>query len=175
MTIAAIVVGAALLFLGRRLFWLFVGGVGFVAGMMLASVFLEGQSEMMALLIALVVGLIGALLAIFLQKLAVGIGGFFAGAYILFNLAWRFDQEQYAWVAFILGGILGALLVLALFDWALILLSSLTGATAIARVLPLEPAITLILFVVLVVAGIATQAAQLRRKPARQPARAAGV
>jgi hypothetical protein len=175
MTIIAILVGLALLFFGRRLFWLFVGGIGFIAGMMLAMVFLEGQSEWVALLIGLVAGVIGALLAIFLQKLAIGVAGFFAGAYLLFNLAQRFDQQEYAWVAFIAGGILGSLLVLVLFDWALILLSSFTGATAIAQALPLEQNLTLIAFVILVVAGIITQAAQLRRRVPAPSAPARGT
>ena len=38
MPIINILVGAALLLLGRRLFWLFVAGVGFVAGMQLADI-----------------------------------------------------------------------------------------------------------------------------------------
>jgi hypothetical protein len=166
MTIGAIIVGLALLFFGRRLFWLFVGGIGFVAGLMLSAAFLEGQPEWVALLIALAAGVIGALLAIFLQKLAIGLAGFLAGAYLLLTLARRFDQEQYGWVAFIAGGILGALLVLVLFDWALILLSSFTGATAIAQALPVEQTIALIAFLILLVIGIASQAAQLRRTSA---------
>ena len=37
-----IIAGLAVLFFGRRLFWLFVGGVGFIVGFQIASEVLQG-------------------------------------------------------------------------------------------------------------------------------------
>jgi len=77
-----IILGGALLVAGRTLFWLFVGAAGFVTGMQLATRFTQ-SSEGPAIIIGLVIGLIFALLAIFLQRIAITIAGFLAGGYIL--------------------------------------------------------------------------------------------
>jgi hypothetical protein len=166
MIILAIAVGLALAFFGRQLFWLFVGGIGFAAGMSFASGVVEGQSDWVTLLIAIAAGIVGALLAIFLQRFAIGLGGFVAGGYATLNLLSRSGEGQWGWIAFILGGILGALLVIFLFDWALIFLSSVTGALLVADSLKLEPQTAWITFLGLTVAGIAVQATQMRRTAA---------
>ena len=69
------IVGLAVLLLGRRLFWLFVGAVGFAVGLHAArAVFSEGP-EWLVVVGALVLGVGGAILAIAFQWLAVGLGG----------------------------------------------------------------------------------------------------
>src|SRR5580692_6917393 len=73
--IAAIVVGILLLFLGRKLFWLFVAAIGFVVGAEVAATMFPHQSEWV-LIFGVVLGLIGALVAILVQKVAIGVGGF---------------------------------------------------------------------------------------------------
>src|ERR1041385_6576614 len=124
MMFLAVLVGLALAFFGRQLFWLFVGGAGFAAGLLFATTFFQGQSELMALIIAVVAGVLGALLSILLQRFAIGLAGFVAGGYAFLNLAGALGHEDLAWVGFLIGAIIGALLVLALFDWALIVLSA---------------------------------------------------
>jgi hypothetical protein len=101
MDIARIVVGIALLTLGRKLFWLFVGVAGFVLGFGLATQFLRGQPDWIVLVIALVAGLVGVLLALFLQRLAVGVAGFIAGGYILINLlnALGWQTGEVSWLS----------------------------------------------------------------------------
>lgn len=173
MDIVRILVGVALLILGRRLFWLFVGLVGFVAGITLATQFLSGQPDWLVLVIALVAGLLGVLLALFLQQLAVGVAGFVAGGYIIVNLLSMLmaetDQLLY-WLIFLIGGIIGAVLVILLFDWALIVLSSLTGATLIVQAAGLNPTLTLVLFVVLLVVGFVIQASSMTEREQPPPA-----
>jgi hypothetical protein len=70
------------------------------------------------------------------------------------------------------GGLLGAFLTAALLDPALIIMSSLAGATAVSQNVPLQPPVQTVLFVVLLVLGIAVQVGQYTRetKPQR-PAR----
>jgi hypothetical protein len=120
MTLLAIVVGLALLLFGRQLFWLFVGGAGFAAGMALATDLFQGQSDWLILVVALLAGLVGALLSVFLQRLAIGMAGFFAGGYAVLTLALKLGHPDWTWIAFLLGGVVGVLLVMVLFDWALI-------------------------------------------------------
>lgn len=156
-------VGVALLLFGRRLFWLFVAGVGFVVSAVLATEAFGDRSDWLTLMIALGVGLVGAILCVFVQKLIVRIAGFFAGGYVAYSLVLRFNQPTLNWVGFLLGGILGAILVLVLFDWALIILSSLTGATVLAQNFPFDRALAALLFVTFLITGLLVQSSQLRR------------
>lgn len=155
-----VLVGLAVLFFGRRLFWLFVGGIGFIVGFEMASEMLQGQSPWLILLIAVVVGVLGAIVSIFLQRIVIGIAGFFAGGYFAAALAaTQFHQTSTGahWTAFIIGGIVGAMLTMLLLNPALIVLSSLAGATAVAQNAPLNQDQQALLFFVLLVLGIIVQ------------------
>jgi hypothetical protein len=160
-----ILIGAAMLLFGRQLFWLFVGGVGFIVGFDLAAQALGRQPEWLILLIALGVGLLGAIASIFLQRVLVGIAGFLAAGYFASAAAVSLSngRSQISLIAFAVGGILGAILTMAMLDPALILLSTLSGATAICQNVPMQSSARSILFVVLVVLGIIVQFASYSR------------
>src|SRR6266540_1946795 len=138
--IVGALIGVVILLFGRKLFWLCVAAVGFAAGVEIAPHVVHEPSSLMALIIALVLGLIGALLALFLQKIAIAVLGFLAGGKLAGAIAAAFlvQYAQYSTIVFLAGGIVGAILLLALFDWALIVVSSLIGAHLIqsAVVLP---------------------------------------
>ncbi|HEX2996121.1 MAG TPA: hypothetical protein VHP14_14950 [Anaerolineales bacterium] len=163
LNVVNLILGGALLAAGRKLFWLFVGVAGFVTGIQLATRFWQG-SDTLTLVIGLAVGVIFALLAIFLQTIAIGIAGFFAGAYVLTMLAGMLGigEGMVFWVVYIVGGILGVILVVFLFDWALITLSSLAGASLIVQAFA-PNAIGGLLFFVLFLAGVLFQGTLLRR------------
>lgn len=112
-SIVQFILGGALLIAGRKLFWLFVGAVGFVVGMTLATMFVASDSEVLKLIIALIAGALGAGLALAMQSLAVGLAGFLAGGYgvlTLLNLMdWNLGNLQ--WLLVIVGGVFGAILV----------------------------------------------------------------
>jgi hypothetical protein len=170
-TVLSALVGLALLVLGRKLYWLFVGGIGFVAALGLATRFVGAMPEWLQILVAVVVGLVGALLAILAQKVAIGLAGFVGGGLILalglemFGL----DLTGLWWLAaFVVGGLIGAFVVSAAFDWALILLSSLAGASLIVEALPLGRLLEIVVYGTAVVAGIVAQAA-LRRAEKHDP------
>ncbi len=168
--IAGAVIGAVILLFGRKIFWLCVAAIGFAAGVELAPHLVHEPSPALALTLALVLGFVGALLALFLQKLAVGVAGFIAGGRLAVGLMTTF-LVQYAshyWVVFIIGGIIGALLLLMLFDWALIFISSLIGAHLIANAITLPPTGHVLLLAVLALGGVIVQATTFRRTvPAR--------
>jgi len=168
-----ILIGLALVFFGRKLFWLFVGCVGFIVGAEFAERALQGQPEWLILLIALGVGLLGAIISIFLQRVVIGIAGFFAGGYCLSALAptvLHSNHEGVAWIAFVVGGLLGAILIITLLDPALIAMSSLAGATAVAQHVPLDSSVKPWLFLGLLVLGIIVQTGQYaREKKSRRP------
>ena len=167
--ILSILIGAIILFFGRRLFWLCVAAVGFAAGMEFAPHLMHEPTPILQLSIAIVFGFIGALLALFLQKVAIAIAGFLAGGKLAMALVAAFITEgaRYPGIAFIVGGIIGAILLLALFDWALIVMSSVVGAYLIGYTVVLPSTGATLLFVGLTAIGIIVQAAAFRgRAPA---------
>ena len=160
------VLGAVILLFGRKLFWLCVAAVGFAAGVELAPQIVHQPSPVLQLTFAIVLGLIGALLALFLQKLAITVVGFLAGGRVALALAAAFfvQHASYYWIVFVIGGVIGAVLLLTLFDWALVFISSLLGAYLILRVITLPPTGTTILLIALTALGIVAQTAMLRRR-----------
>jgi hypothetical protein len=163
--IISVIVGVAILLFGRKLFWLFVAALGFAVGLEIAAYFMKEPPQWMMLLVAVGCGVIGALLAILLQKIAIAVAGFIAGGRIAWALAAAFfvEHAHYRGLTFVIGGILGALLLLALFDWVLILLSSIEGAHLIGRGITLPEKGAMILFIALAVIGVIVQGSMLRR------------
>ena len=161
--IVSIVLGALILLFGRRLFWLFVAVVGFWMGVELTPYLLQHPPPWLGIVVALLLGVIGAALAFILQKLAIAISGFVVGGYLVVTLLHLPPQQS--WIAFLIGGILGAILLLVLFDWALIFFSAMAGAGIIVRHVH-APTIETVLFLGLAILGIVFQAALLgRRRP----------
>ena len=164
--IVGALIGAVILFFGRKLFWLCVAAIGFAAGVELAPHLVHEPSALLSLTIAILLGIIGALLAVFLQKIAIGVLGFLAGGKLAGAIAAAFfvHYAQHSTIVFVIGGIIGAVLLLVLFDWALIVVSSLIGAHLIvyqsAIVLPQSGSI--IVFIGLAVLGVLVQVASLR-------------
>src|SRR5438105_15184149 len=95
--IIGVVIGVAILLFGRKLFWLFVAALGFAMGLEIAAYFMHEPPVWMTLLVALVLGVLGALLAILLQKFAIAVAGFIAGGRIAWALAAAFfvDHAHY--------------------------------------------------------------------------------
>lgn len=152
--------GLALLLAGRRIFWLVLGVVGFFFGFDLAERLLGLESHGLGLILGLLAGLLGVVVAIFLQKVAVGVAGFLIGGYLTLTLV-QADPGSLSGgdlLVFIVGGVVCAFLALWLFEVALILLSALAGAALVVGSVPLESGATTLGFLVLVVLGIAVQA-----------------
>src|SRR3989442_15059137 len=87
-------IGVVILLFGRKLFWLCVAAVGFAAGVELAPRLIHEPSTLLALTVAIVLGLIGALLAIFLQKIAIAVVGFLAGGKLALAIAAAFFVQH---------------------------------------------------------------------------------
>lgn len=154
--------GITLLVAGRKLYWLFVGVIGFVIGVVFTSQIFTGLSDLALTAIALTAGVIGAVLAIAVQRLALPIAGFLAGGYILKTLLDTLGLNQAAWLPFLIGGIIGAVVVAMLFDPALIGLSALLGASMLVSMLSVERWMGLALLVVLSAIGVTIQLAGMR-------------
>ncbi|MDX1475885.1 MAG: hypothetical protein R3309_17055 [Reinekea sp.] len=159
-----ILFGVGLLFFGRRAFWLFVAGAGFVAGLSLANRLLQGP-EWVGVVVGLVIGLLTALLAVAVQRFAIGLAGFLVGGYIALQALSVLNLEGgwVAFVGFIAGGLIGIIMIGMFLGWALISLSSLAGAALILNALNLDGGLGMVVFMILVVVGVVFQARELRR------------
>jgi hypothetical protein len=165
MAFATLIVGIALLTMGRKLFWLFIAVVGFYFGLMIATRFL-GDFESAVLPIAVILAIGGAVLAFFLQRIALGAAGFLIGGYLALTIAAP-ESMSFGWpmvALFFAGGLIGALLVALIFDWALVILTALTGTLLILDSLPLQPPLLTLLFAVLFLLGMALQLGLLRSR-----------
>lgn len=170
MVIPALLLGLALLVAGRRVFWLFVGAVGFLYGWSVAPILSPNGSAGLLLVIAVVGGVIGAVLAIFAQKLAVGFAGGMMGGYLAWALVHgaTWEPRHFTELSFLVGFVVGAVLVLVLFDWALIIWSCVAGSALILQTFHPAPLLKGILFVALATLGIVFQANLLGRERQRR-------
>ncbi|MGC9323927.1 MAG: hypothetical protein ACP5G0_04170 [Desulfomonilia bacterium] len=158
--ILQILIGIALLTFGRRLFWLFVGTMGFMFGLCAAPLAFPTENTLVLYLIALISGIIGVILALFLQHVIIAAAGFLAAGYLTVTVLERLSlhMDRFSWLIFLAGGILGAIFILAVFDWALIALTSLTGAAFITDLVQIHPRLVPVLFGALTIIGIVVQA-----------------
>ena len=189
-----LLLGVVLLAFGRRLFWVFVGAVGFVAGIRFAEHFHLNVPDETVIIYSIIAGVVCAVMAIAIRKVAVAAAGFFAGGYFLvqlFNVSGGLGTaggpQVAPWLLFLVGGLIGAVLMNVIFNWTLIVLSSIGGATLICETLTankdsvqnalsfysgvkthgdapsLDPHIVSIVFTVLVILGVLVQAGTFRR------------
>ena len=154
----ALLAGIVLLVAGRRLFWLFVGLVGFITVYRWFEPYSAAQPNGRWLL-AILAGIVGIVLAIFLQRVAISVAGFFAGGWFavqLFGLHMAHARGGDLLI-FVIAGVIAAILAVALFDLALVILSSLAGADLIVGALHPRPGVAKLLLLGLAVVGIAVQ------------------
>jgi Domain of unknown function (DUF4203) len=163
MSIINVLIGVGLVFFGRRAFWLFVAAAGFVAGLSLANRLLQGP-EWVGLVVGIGIGLLAALLAVLVERFAIGLAGFLVGGYIALQVlpALNLQGNWSTVVAFIVGGVIGLILISTFLDWALIGLSTLAGAALVVQALNMDGGLALIVFIILVLVGVVFQARELR-------------
>jgi hypothetical protein len=157
-----LILGIGLLFSGRRLFWLFVAAAGFFAGVEITARFWHGP-EWLSIVVGVAVGILFAALAMALKTIAISVAGFFLGGSALLSLAAAFGIERGLFVLYIIGGILGVIFISAFFDWALIAISSLAGASMIARTLEMSRPVAGLIFLLLLIIGIVVQANDMQK------------
>lgn len=163
MSILRVLIGFILVLMGRKLYWLFVAVVGFIVGFVLAEILFPQGSTWLLILLGLAVGSICALLAVFVNRLAIALVGFFGGGFLAIQLlaALGINGENFHWVPFLIGGIIGTILAALLFDWALIIFSSLVGAFLISSIWEITPTWANILTLLIFLIGVVIQAGLL--------------
>ena len=161
-----IVLGILMLMGGRRFFWVFIGAMGFIAGVTYGQEIFGLESLKVLLIAASILGVAGIVIALFMQGIAFGIAGFLAGSYVGFSLLpliGTFSPEM-TWLIALGGGVAGVVLTMVLIDWMLIFLSSVTGAAIIVHFLSPETWVRPTIWIALSVAGIVIQTIFFIRK-----------
>lgn len=159
MVVLQILLAIALLMVGRELFWVLAGVMGFIAAATWASAFFRDLSDVRLILIAILAGVAGAVIATTVQWLGVALTGFLGGGYLATTLLAILGVSVGStdWLVYVIGGIIGAIVFISLFNWALIILSALGGATILVQALGITRPLSLIAIVVLAVIGLVVQ------------------
>jgi len=157
--------GGSLLIWGRKLFWLFVAAAGFFTGWQIGARVVGGP-EWLGIAVGIFFAIGGALLATFLKSIAIGIAGFLMGGSIFMSLAGfiGLDQGLVGWIVYLVGGIGGVILINMSFEWGLIVLSSLGGASLMVQAFSMDGIVRVVAFLALLVFGLVFQSRQLGKE-----------
>ena len=157
--IISIIVGIAVLVMGRQIFWVFIAGLGFILGLLFSSQFYDAQFGWQTLVISAGIAIVGALLAFTVQRLAAGIAGLATGWYLTIVVLsyMNIDLGQIESVIPYIIGIISGILLFLYFDWGVIIASSMAGAAIVISATSLSRNVELALLVMLALIGVAIQ------------------
>jgi hypothetical protein len=156
------IIGALILFYGRDMDWLFVTGIGLLAGLRFAPVFLpESTPAWLILVIAAGPAILCFLILNRDRNTGLAVSGFLAGG--IFALDYLGLHSAPAWASFLAGGIAGLIGLIALKDWLLILLSSALGAVLVMQAFNMPVFLRAIISIGLFVVGSLVQALMFTR------------
>jgi hypothetical protein len=157
--------GLGLVFFGKKLFWIFIGAAGFIFGFSVSQTLLESSPMWVYLAAGAICAGVAVMLIRLLKNIAFGLGGFAAGVYIGYGIqqVLELDLGWVSWVVIIVCGVIGAALMLKLFEMALIILTAGGGALLVTQSVPAVPPGSQILFLGLVLLGILSQSRRNQR------------
>ena len=161
-----LVLGIVILIFGKRLFMLVVAAAAFYITAMAAQKYFGEASKTTILSLAAIVGLAAGVFTKMFKSVAIGIAGYTIAGYILSENAaeWGItvssENERFL---FVIGGLIGSLLVSFLLDIGLMFLSCVLGAQLILHYFQLDAETEKWLFVLLVLVGLVIQAGIMRK------------
>jgi len=175
MTTIYVIIGFVLLIAGRRALWLSVMGVVFVATTQFLTHFLFDMKASTITLIAAGASLVVLVLYLLIEKSTIFILGAIGGGLVGIITVNSFfslpaDPLLQSFVSFLAGSALGMLLIQLLFQWTMVVFSSLMGAYLVSGVIGELPLFRLTAMVLLTIAGLFIQTRLMRQtRPERNP------
>ncbi len=153
-----VVAGLLLLLLGRQLYTALLGLLGFFVSYAMLSDLVTLASDL-RLMVAVGIGVVSALLAFVVRKVAVAVAGAMlgAGSALWASGFYGLQVEVLWWVVTAAAALLGAWLLRQVFETALIVVSSFIGALLIVAAVDLQGLPAHAAVAVLIVAGVAFQ------------------
>jgi hypothetical protein len=151
------IIGGIVLFLGRELNFLFAGTMAFLIALRLTPMLPSQWPDWTQWAFMIGLGIIAALLTFVDERAGFAISGFLAGGFVAAE--WYTPNALVIPVMpFILGGVLGALILGLFTDWALILISSLIGGYYLTTLFRLAQTPRILITAGFIVVGALVQA-----------------
>lgn len=162
MTFFVILISTALIILGRKALWLGLFSAVFIASSHFLSYFLFDQPDSTVWIIAGILAGICLVLYLTLEKAMVVLLGAIGGGYAVYTITnaiqlVSLDTFSKKTIAFVLGGLIGVIVLKLVFEWAMSTFSALIGAYMVTTLLPEQPIFQLALLVGLTLIGIGIQ------------------
>lgn len=161
-SLVLLVLGIAILLFGQRLVILLIGTAAFYITAQAAKKYFGEASRTTVLMIATLAGIGAGVFTKMFRNIAVGIAGYTIAGFVLASHAgqWGIKAENERFV-FVVGGVIGSLLVSFALDFGLKVISSVLGAILIVQYFQLEQGVSRWLAILLVVAGFFVQSGLL--------------
>jgi uncharacterized membrane protein len=150
------VIGGILLFLGRELNFLFAGAMAALIGFRLSPLLPPQWPAWSDAAFMITLGVIAAIIVLINERLGYFLSGFLAGGFLLIEY-YAPNQLTVPLLPFVVGGVIGALILGLLTEWALILVSSGIGAAYVLNLFRLDPTAEILIGAGLFVIGAVTQ------------------
>ena len=152
-------VGFLTLILGRQYYAVYVGAITFMLARIYIPQFFPKQSISNVSVTSIVAGILVGGLSFSLKRILAIIASFFVGGSLVFGVAdiVGLDPAFQTWTAFVIAGVIGAVLTLLAFDFAVIFLSAVYGASLILQSLHLPGFSQLFWLILLAAFGIIVQ------------------
>jgi len=132
------IIGGIILFLGRELNFLFAGGMAALIGFRLTPKLPPAWSEWSDYAFIVGLAVVAAAAVIANERAGYFISGFLAGGFVLVEY-YEPGVLTLPLVPFIVGGVIGALIIGVFTEWALIVVTSLIGAIYATTLFRLTP------------------------------------
>ena len=161
MLIARAVFAAIVLFLGQELNFLFAGGLAALIGFRLTPLLPAAWPSWSYYAFLLALAIIGGAIPIINERVGYFFSGFLAGGYFLIEY-FAPGVLTVPLIPFIVGGVIGSMLIGIFTDWALIVVSCLLGAYYVTDLFRLSPTAETLIRGGLFVIGALTQVIILR-------------
>jgi hypothetical protein len=173
MTLISILIGIALIILGRKALWLGVFSGSFLGASQLLTYILFDQGETTIWILSAIIAGIALMLYLTLEKAMVVILGAVGGGFLAFSVctATSFmstDTFPAKFAVFVAGGLFGILLMKIVFEWTMKAFTALIGAFLISSFLVGQPIFQLLALVLLTIIGLAIQGNETMKFPSAE-------
>lgn len=150
------VIGGILLFLGHELNFLFAGAMAALLGFRLTPLLPPQWPAWSDYVFIIGLGVIAAAAVLINERVGYFISGFLAGGLFLVEY-YAPNTLTVPLLPFLVGGVIGALIIGVFTDWALILVTTTIGAYYLVNLFVLDPMIEILIGAGLFIVGALTQ------------------
>lgn len=150
------VIGGILLFLGHELNFLFAGAMASLLGFRLLPLLPPQWPSWADYAFIIGLGIMAAVAVLLNERVGYFISGFLAGGFLLVEY-YAPNAQTVPWLPFVIGGIIGALIIGIFTEWALIIVTAMIGASYLLNLFVLDPMLEILLGAGLFIVGALTQ------------------